>query len=284
MINSDIIQERQNEESYLKMQYAARVCFNSAERCSHMAWFACLISAFTIFLPNSWSMLVLRGIPFCADIIAAIFSFASSYWVRLASDLRKYFDSYVLNIGMNQFSETELRKLREQTERICLRNQSDVAVQLANTGKDTPPGVREWYVFSRFYDGIAAQFECQRQNTWWNSKMLQRRIGVTIILLVILGSAFLVLAINNSVLNVILCSAGILLKFCERLVENCRYLNISRLIAGSLQTVEVHPTEEGIAQLQTFIDKRRSINVLEFDQLHKRLARKLSEMYEKTVQ
>lgn len=283
MINSEIIQERQNEEAYLKIQYAARVCFNSAERYNHLAWIACLISAFSIFLPNSWSIYILTGIPFCADIVAAIFSFASSYRVRLASDLRKYFDSYVLNIGMNQFSETELRKLREQTERICLRNQNEVAVQIANTGKDTPPGVREWYVFSKFYDGIAAQFECQRQNTWWNSKMFQRRTGITIILLVILGSAFLVLAINNSVLNVILCSAGILLKFFERLVENCRYISVSRLIDGSLQTIEVHPTEEGIAQLQTFIDERRSINVLEFDQIHKRIARKLSEMYEKTA-
>lgn len=31
-MNSDIIQERQNEDKCLRIQYAARVCFNSAEK------------------------------------------------------------------------------------------------------------------------------------------------------------------------------------------------------------------------------------------------------------
>lgn len=282
-MNSDIIQERQNEDKCLRIQYAARVCFNSAEKNNNLAWGACLISAFSIFLPNNWPIYIISGIPFVADIFAAIFSVVASNQVKFASKLRKYFDSYVLNIRVNQFSETELRELRERTEKICLRNPSEASVQITNSGKDSPPGVREWYVFSRFYDGIDAQFECQRQNAWWNSKMQQMRIAITCGSTLIMFFIFLILAMKNSTLKVLLCSAGIILKFVERLVENYRYLRVSRLIDGSLQTIEVHPTEEGIVQLQAFIDQRRSINVLEFGHLHKKLASKLSKLYDNTV-
>lgn len=282
-MNSNEIQERQNEEISLKVQHAARVCFNSAEKYNHFAWIACLVSAFSVFLPNSWPMYIINGIPCVADIFAFVFSLITSYQVNWASTLRKYFDSYVLNIQVNQFSETELREIRERTEKIYLRNPINATIQMANTGNDSPPGVRDWYVFSKFYDGINAQFECQRQNTWWNSKMVTVRIITTVFMLILVGSIFLFLLLNNSILNVFLCSAGILIKICERIIENWRYFRVSRLIDGSQQTIEVHPTAEGIEKLQNLIDKRRSINVLELGWLHNKLANKFSKLYENIV-
>ena len=50
--------------------------------------------------------------------------------------LRKYFDSYVLDIQVDQFSESELRKIREQTERIYENNLLDGTTQITNTGYD----------------------------------------------------------------------------------------------------------------------------------------------------
>lgn len=282
-MNSNEIQERQNEKTSLKVQYAARVCFNSAEKYNYFAWIACLVSAFSVFLPTSWSVYLINGIPGIADIFAFAFSLITSYQINWASKLRKYFDSYVLNIQLNQFSEAELREIREKTEKIYLRNPINAAIQIANTGNDSPPGVRNWYVFSKFYDGINAQFECQRQNTWWNTKMITARIFTTIFLLIFVGSIFLFLLLNNSILNILLCSAGILIKICERIIENRKYFRVSRLIEGSQQTIEVHPTAEGIEKLQNLIDERRSINVLELGWFHNKLANKFSKLYEKIV-
>ena len=278
-MNSNEIQERQNKEIALKVQYAARVCFNSAEKNNHFAWIACLVSAFSVFLPNSWPMYIINGIPCVADIFAFVFSLITSHQVNWASKLRKFFDSYVLDIQPNQFSKTELRGIREQTEKIYMRNPINAAIQIANTGNDSPPGVRDWYVFSKSYDGINAQFECQRQNTWWNSKMVTVRIITTVFILILVGSILVVLLPNNSILNILLCSAGILIKICERVIDNWRYFRISRLIEGAQQAIEVHPTAEGVKKLQNLIDERRSINVLEFGYFHKKLANKLSGLY-----
>lgn len=282
-MNSNIIQERQNDEALLKVQYAARVSFNSAEKFNHLAWIACIVSAFSVFLPSSWPMYIINGIPCVADIFAFLFSIITSRKVDQASTLRKYFDSYVLDIQLNQFSESELRKIREQTEKIYLKSPVNAAVQMSNAGSDSPPGVRNWYTFSEFYDGLDAQFECQRQNTWWNSKMVMVRTIATVVLLFVVGSIFITLLLGNNTLNILLCSAGILIKICERVIENWRYLCISRQIDGSQQTIEVHPTKEGIEKLQSLIDERRAINVLELGWFHNKLANKLSKLYERVV-
>lgn len=282
-MNSNIIQERQNDEALLKVQYAARVSFNSAEKFNHFAWIACIVSAFSVFLPSSWPMYIINGIPCVADIFAFLFSIITSRKVDQASTLRKYFDSYVLDIQLNQFSESELRKIREQTEKIYLKSPVNAAVQMSNAGSDSPPGVRNWYTFSEFYDGLDAQFECQRQNTWWNSKMVMVRTIATVVLLFVVGSIFIALLLSNNALNILLCSAGILIKICERVIENWRYLCISRQIDGSQQTIEVHPTKEGIEKLQSLIDERRAINVLELGWFHNKLANKLSKLYERVV-
>lgn len=283
MINSDEIKKRQNEESSLKVQLAARAYFNSAEKYNYFAWIACLVSAFSVFLPNSWSMYIINGIPFVADIFAFVFSLITSYHVNLASKLRKFFDSYVLDIQLNQFSETEVREIREQTEKIYMKNPTYAATQMANTGNDSPPGVRDWYVFSKFYQGINAQFECQRQNTWWNSKMVKVRIITTVFIFILVCSVFFFFLLNNSILNILLCSTGILIKICERMIENWKYSRVSYLIDGSQQTIEAHPTTEGIEQLQNLINKRRSINVLELGWLHNRFANKLTKLYENII-
>ena len=75
--------------------------------------------------------------------------------------------------------------------------------------------------------------------------------------------------------------AGIIIKIAERIVENCKYLSVSKEIDGALKAVEASPSKKGVLLLQELIDKRRSINVLESNGIHKKVARKLSQIYER---
>lgn len=283
MTSSDEIQNRQNGEKLLKIQYAARANYNFAENLNHFAWLLCLISAFSIFFPDNCSEIVSYGIPFVADIVALFLVLLANHKVKTAANLRSYFDSYVLNITPNQFMETDIRKLTEVAEKEYCKNPQKAKVQMYNTGKDFPPGVHEWYVFAEPCIGISAQFECQRQNTWWNSKMLHKRLVATICAFVIIGIAFLFLLGNSNVIVVLLCSAGIIGRVVERLIENSKYIYLSILIDGAQQNVEAHPTTEGIDNLQTLIDKRRAINVLELNWFHKKNSNRFSKLYEDSI-
>jgi len=282
-MSSNEIRNRQNDKNFLKIQYAAREHYNSAERLNHYAWLLCLASAFSIFLPNSWPAFISYGVPFAADIVALCFILLVNLNVKIAAKLRKYFDSYVLNICPNRFSETELREIKEIAGKAYSKNRNKAEIQMANTGKDSPPGVREWYVFPEQCIGISAQLECQRQNTWWNSKMSHKRFVVTVCMAVLVGIVFLFLVVNNNILTTILCSAGLIIKTVERLIENGKYIKVSMEIDGAMQAIEMHPTEEGIEMIQNLIDERRSIVVLELNFFHKNSANTLSEVYEERV-
>ena len=251
-MNSCDIAERQNEPFMLKIQYAARFCYNLAEKQNYFVWLFCFISAFSIFLPDGLPEYLPLVVPFTADIIAWILMTFVNKNVQKGADLRKYFDVYSVNISTDQYSESEKRR---------------------------PPGVHDWYMFSKQYNGLEAKFECQRQNTWWDKKLFPIKCAVTALVFGIAVIVFVTVAIWNGFFKTLLCSAGLLTKLFERVVDNGKYCILSIKIDGAQQTLEAHLTIEGVEQLQALINERRAVNILGINLLHKKLANKLTKKY-----
>lgn len=284
MVNSNDIYEKENRTEMLKIQYAARKCFNNAECLNYCAWIACMVATFSIILPNNLPICIVYGIPFLADIFAAIFSFFSNREVEWASKLRRYFDYTVLDLANGELSENEIRSVKERAEYIYNKNVQEANIQMANNGNDFPPGVKDWYVFKTYQEDLLVKFECQKQNFWWNKKMTSKRIVVNIIGGIFLIIFMVLLCKYNGYLKTFLCSAGIILKICERVYANWQYSKVSNKIEGSLLTIENNLSEQGIETLQQLIDERRSINVLEIGLLHKKMAKKLTELYDRIAE
>lgn len=284
IMSSQEIQTRQNEMKFLKIQYAARRCFNAAENYNYFAWLACIVSAFSIFLPDAWHTFIVNGIPFIFDFVAAIFCALTQKNVYWAAYLRKYFDANVIGINPGQFSKSEEQNILEKAETVFSAHSHDGLIQIRNTGHDVPPGVKDWYEFSTPLNAVEAQFECQKQNIWWNKKMSQRKIPITIFvgISIIAGFGFSMHILNRSILTTLLCSSGIILKLFERVYENIKYIQVSLQIDGSKETIEIQPEEKYVEHLQSLIDERRGINVLELNSIHKKVAAKLSALYSKS--
>lgn len=279
-MNSCDIAEKQNEPFMLKVQYAARYCYNLAEKQNYFVWIFCLISAFAIFLPDELPGYLSRVVPFSADIIAWTLMIWVNKNVQKAADLRKYFDAYSIEINANTYSETEKRRIAEIVGKTYSRNPEIAELQMANTGNDNPPGVHDWYRFSKQYDGLAAKFECQRQNAWWDKKLFQIKYVITLIVLGIVTVIFIILAAQNGFIRTLLCSVGLLIKLIERVFDIRKYRVLSIRIDGAQQTLETHLTIEGVEQLQTLIDERRATNILGINFLHKKLANRLTQKYD----
>jgi hypothetical protein len=282
-MTSDEIQSRQNEENLLKIQYAARKYYNTAEKLNNYVWLLCLMSALSLFLPVAWPTLLTHGIPFCADLVAAGLMLLVNHKVTTAAKLRRYFDAYVLNICLDDFSVTEIRKIKEISDRTYSKKTEKSKIQMTNIGYDSPPGVLEWYVFQKPYFGFSAQLECQRQNAWWNSKMLRTRLMVTLCAAILVSIGFVLFMVKGEILISILGLAGLLIKIVERIIENGKYIMISIQIDGALKAIEPCPTKESVEKLQNFIDKRREVNVLEFNWFHERFANMLSKSYDNST-
>lgn len=271
----------QNEDAFLKCQFSARYYYNRAEYMNYFVWLSCIAAALTIFIPdtNNW---ILLGLPLLFDVAGCIFEKLLDINVTTAARLRNYFDAYVLDINKSRYSDEDIRGIKEIVDKIASKHSKECSIQISHTGNDSPPGVRNWYEFSHEFSDTDVQFECQRQNCWWNKQVSKRRIAIYIVISVIL-LAMIIIAwryfnAGENLLRIALCS-GILLKVVERVCANIKYYHQSLKIDGASELVDGCKDEKNIWKLQTMIDARREMPVLEINAFHKRIANKLSARY-----
>ena len=284
MINNQIINNRQNEDLLLKIQYASRRNFNSAENVNYVSWLLCIASAMMIFVPDSASKIVSMGIPALLEVFALITAFVFSSMLKNAAALRNYFDSHVLMICEDNYTDIRKQKLREIALNIYNRHKKEADINIRNTGRDKPPGVKNWYEFKNSVADLQAQFECQKQNIWWNKKMVKNRMIILPIIWFILIALFVVVFVlfKSDVLSIIVCALGIVLKVAERIYEHYKYHEISIRIEAIQSHAERELTAETIKELQELINERREIPVLEINIIHKLKAKQHSSSYEET--
>lgn len=280
------IKSKQNEEFMLKCQYTARYYFNKNEKLNLFITLGCIASSLTILI-NTQNYFISIGLPLAIDLICLWLQSCSAKAITNAANLRKYFDANVLDINANEYSEDNLRELRELVFEVIEKNSKKAKIEIKNTGHDNPPGVYDWYEFHQDYPGIEAKFECQRQNAWWNKEMISGRIKmyfISIILIIIL--MFVLIKILNIPIisfRFLLCSALII-----RIIERCHalhsYMKSSSSIDVAIEMTQNSKTEPNIAYLQRKIDERRAINVVEVNLIHKWKANYLSNKYKKITQ
>lgn len=285
MINNQIINNRQNEDLLLKIQYASRRYFNSAEKVNYVSWLLCIASAMIIFIPDSASKIISMGIPALLEVFALITAFVFSSMLKDAAALRNYFDSHVLMICEDNYTDIRKQKLREIALNAYNKHKKEADINIHNTGRDKPPGVKEWYEFKNTVDDLQAQFECQKQNIWWNKKMVKNRMIVLSIIWLILVSLLVALFIlfKSDVLSIVVCAIGIIVKIAERIIEHYHYHEISIRIEAIQSHAERELTAEVIKELQELIGERREIPVLEINIIHKLKAKQYSSSYEEST-
>ena len=266
MINSQIISDRQNESLLLKIQYASRRYFNSAEIVNYVSWLLCIVSAVMIFIPDSAPGLIEKGIPVLLDVFAFITVYIFNSKLKNAASLRNYFDSYVLMICEDNYTDVRKQELREIALNTYNRHKKEADISIQKTGRDKPPGVKDWYEFKNPVDDLQAQFACQKQNIWWNKKMVKNRMIILPIILFILTSFFVAMFVlfKSDAPSIIVCAIGIILKVIERIIEYYFYHKISIKIEAIQNHAERELTVETVKELQELINERRKIPVVLF--------------------
>ncbi|MCC2198177.1 hypothetical protein LKD23_00085 [Faecalibacterium sp. CLA-AA-H233] len=91
-MSSKEIQVRQNQELQLKIQYAARECYNTAEKLNYWVWGLCILSFVIGFLPNESGSVLLSVGSILYDVLAFLLNIALVKKNSNAAMLRKHFD------------------------------------------------------------------------------------------------------------------------------------------------------------------------------------------------
>lgn len=284
MVGSDEIQERQNSPNMLHFQYAARWHYNRAEIQNNIVWLFCIIAWLSAFFQNISMWFI--AVAFIMDVSGAIMNWRMSTHVSLAADFRKFFDTYVFKLRVEQMNPIEKQTFIERSIDIVNKNPQIAKIQMSNTGHDNPPGVRNWYEFTVPLSNSDAIFECQKINSWWNKKITYHRLKKSIlgVLLFVPIIITILVLVNTSIVMIIFSSAGLVLKCVERLVQNIRYYLLSSKIDGAIEVLSKKRNLDNIMELQSFIDKRRAMPVLENNVSHKKHAKEYSVLYRETMQ
>lgn len=273
------VRTRQNEKQMLRIQYAARHCFNRAEKLNILIWAFCILAELTIFLPSSMPDKVELGIPVLIDLAALLSSWKMVKNVSLGASFRKYFDAYVLGFGLGSFSRSEEQNLLKTALKIEQKHPETAKTQMTNTGRDKPPGVKDWYELSDIFSPEDEAYECQRMNCEWNNRLAKERLLKSVGLICVLVAVTVLLhwATNTDIWKTLLCCSALLIRCGERIGANTKYILISYEIDSVLKNLSDSRTEDNVKKLQDLLDTRREMPVLEKNRIHKRRAKSYSE-------
>lgn len=281
----ETIVKNQNSSKMLNCQFAARHYYNAAEKFSTAALICSLISLLFILAPDKtstiYSTLVLLT-PLAFDAASLVCYWRMGVYVSSAALLRNYFDETVLRIKTSNYTGSDIRELNSLIVSAIEKAPNEYKLQVSRTGRDNPPGVKEWYEFSHQYADSDVIFECQRQNCWWNNELCHRRLfwyGAVVIFGLILGG-LLVFYANISILRIIVCLLSAVVTFADRFIENLKYIRLSMKIDDRCEAIEISKDQALKSSLQELISQRRELRVVEINRIHRKHSKELSERYE----
>ena len=231
-------------------------------------------------IPDTLNILGLC-LPIALDLIAITLYFLFERAVTAAASLRNHFDNTVLGFENIQDTNTDPRKLQSLVIKATTKNSELFQAQISNTGRDDPPGVKDWYEFSKDYSDSDVVFECQKQNQWWNKEINKRStIVIILILAVAILGAFPIFHFSQTPwYKAIVCILSLVLTFFDRIIENLRYCRLSLKIENTCNLLSISKDEKLIKALQDMIESRREIHVTELNIVHKRKSKQLSKEY-----
>jgi len=275
------IQQKQNESFFLKCQFAARYNFNKAEIMNKLIWICCILSAFSIFIPDTMPWVGIC-VPLIIDIFGIILEFIFRKSISNAALLRNYFDTEVLSIKTTQYSDSETRNIKSIIEKTCRLHSKKCSEQIKTNSSASPPGVKDWYEFSHDFSDVDVQHECQLQNCYWTDELRKSRLICSFVIAIVAIAAICIItkygSFNDEPIKIVLSSA-ILLKCGERLKAHYDCHSIILKTQGARRILENSKCEENIKTFQTMIQERRELPVLEINFIHKKRAKKISQHY-----
>lgn len=265
------IAKRQNEEKYLKLQFAARKLFNRAEKTSFLTWFFCGLSLVTGLLCSDDSHWIFAIIIIFSELAALFFDKYTARIILYAADLRALFDHHILNLPLPQ-TEYPQDTVFEIAEKLKQNHYKEYLCQINHTGKQQPPGVKDWYDTEvDVPEGSCAAYYVFKNNQWWDKKMVLIKTAINIALFIVVIVVFIFIFLNHSMSDFLWFVVGALALICkigERIVISIRYHDASVKIDTLLNIFDTLGKDKAIPEIQNAITARRRLPVVHINFFH----------------
>lgn len=186
---------RQNDEEILVLQYSQRKHYEIAEKLQYFIWISIIINIYVVnneYLETLLGKNIITFIGVIYTIIYAFIKFTINNYIQIGAYTKELIDCKLYKFDVNKrliHNNYNAKKLKEKAILKKNKYKNDYMIQIRNTGKDKPPGLRNWYEDRRDKSINNAIYECQRENLWWDEKLSSIYMGLfALIGIFVLGS------------------------------------------------------------------------------------------------
>lgn len=263
----DVIFERQNDDEVLDLLYSQRVLYNRAEIFNGIGWIMTLLLLFLVvgklfvpFLEQSSSII---------EIIVAVGIFAVDYKTKIlitwGADTKGLIDSILFG-----FPIQNKEKLIEYAIKIKNKNIEDYKLQTTHKGDDGIRGVRDWYTEYSSDDHYKVILNCQKENIWWNVKLVSYYKKIVIgfisisVLLIIAFMSYLAIRIDFA-WSLMILGSTILIRSIEQMMAIKAYTKAMEHAYAKVELIEADSNNlnvESFLSLQKNIEENRKSGFL----------------------
>lgn len=282
-ITTKKIEERQNEEEPLKVQFAARKCFNVAETLNNTAWILYWFEIVILLISKKYNFVAVPPmVPIIFNIMLFLVICGVSYFTNKATWLRGFFDEYVLCLKTEKYPSHIAIKVKRFSDIVKRIFQKQYEKQTSNTENGVPPGVKCWYDTSCYKEGDDAIFDCQQQNLWFTKASFVVTMIIRIISIIVNISVLVwFISICGVDGEVIIALFGIGIRIIERIYANLKFIYIVAKLAGIEESMCYSKNSASINNLQDNINELRSTPVFGCNIVYEKIVKYIAALYRK---
>jgi len=263
----DVIFKRQNNEDILDLLYSQKVSYDKAEIYNRIGWgmtaMLMILTVGKLFIP-SWEQ------PFnMIELIIAVGVFVVDYKTKIlinwGAETKGLIDSILFD-----FPIQNKEKLIEYAIKIKNKNKDDYELKTTHRGDDNIRGVRDWYTEYSSNNHYKVILNCQKENVWWNEKLVnyyKKIIGIFIgisILLALVFISYFAIKIDFA-WGLMILGSTILIRSIEQIMTIRTYVKAMEHAQAKVELIEADSNNlnmESLQSLQKNIDENRKSGFL----------------------
>lgn len=269
------INKKQNEDEMKELLYYSGRLYDNATRLYVLELIVLIISIIISILGKETA--VING---CFLGILFLIEFIEAKCVENAAQARNLFDALLFDFEI----KGNKIKIQEKAYLLCKKNINDYNIKKNNTGTDTPPGYKNWYTQNNGKNKNEIIFKCQRENIKWDKTITKVDFIVFLLMLVIIVGVGVAKYYNETVkelIGVIFVAIDLIYEIIRRICLYISYNNLNQKESFLDSFSENKITKQNIKMLQDLIEKRRYLNLVPLNFIHKKVTNLMHELISK---
>ncbi len=267
--------DKQNDEEMLKIQFAAKHYYSLSATLDSYTYFLTLITEILNIVARRNIYLTIVYIIFF--ILTMLLIIMKGRYRNLAAKIRNIFDDKLFGFNRHEYDH----EIKMYVKKAYINHGKEAQILMNNTGKDNPPGVKDWYYRRKISDKNEIIFSCQQENLFFDRNI---QYYFTIISAILIGVYVASIIISHFFvgfnITMIISIIPIMQYICPKFNGFIKIRDSHIKLDGMIETTKNNILTDNLISIQEIIEKRRAFDIDIPNIIHKVKSKRIHEINE----